>query len=88
MVERIRAVKARDGTVTVKPGREAEILRALAARHEGDFPFAAVARLWREIIAGITRMEMAEYAVAVHMPAGGCRLLGTWRATSSAARPR
>lgn len=68
LVERIRAVKARDGTPTVKPGREAEILRALAARHDGDFPFAAVARIWREIIAGITRMEMAEYSVAVVVP--------------------
>jgi len=65
LVERIRAVKARDGTSTVKPGREAEILRALAARHEGDFPFAAVARIWREIIAGITRMEMTGYSIAV-----------------------
>jgi len=74
LVERIRAVKARDGSVIVKPGREAEILRALAVRHDGDFPFAAIARIWREIIAGITRMEMAEYAVAVYMPAGdtGC----------------
>jgi chorismate mutase len=68
LVERVRAVKARDGTVTVKPGREAEILRALAARHDGEFPFAAVARIWREIIAGITRMEMAEYSIAVYMP--------------------
>lgn len=70
LVERVRAVKARDGTAVVKPGREAEILRALAARHDGDFPFAAVARIWREIIAGITRMEMAEYSVAVYMPDG------------------
>ena len=68
LIERIRAVKARDDIPTVKPGREAEILRALAARHDGEFPFTAVARIWREIIAGITRMEMAEYSVAVLMP--------------------
>ena len=66
LVDQIRAVKARDSITTVRPGREADILRALAARHDGRFPFAAVARIWREIIAGITRMEMPEYAVAVH----------------------
>lgn len=71
LVERIRAVKARDGIPTVKPGREAEILRTLAARHDGGFPFAAVARIWREIIAGITRMEKADYSVAVLMPDSG-----------------
>ena len=68
LVERIRTVKARDGIPLVKPGREAEILRALAARHEGEFPFAAVARIWREIIAAITRMELADYSVAVFLP--------------------
>ena len=66
LVDRIRAVKARDSITTVRPGREADILRALAARHDGRFPFAAVARIWREIIAGITRMEMPEYTVAVY----------------------
>lgn len=69
LVERVRAIKARDDIPTVKPGREAEILRALAARHDGGFPFGAVARIWREIIAGITRMEAADYSVAVLMPA-------------------
>ncbi len=74
LVERIRVVKARDSVTTVRPGREADIMRALAARHDGNFPFAAIARIWREIIANITRMEMPEYAVAV-FPGGetpGC----------------
>lgn len=75
LVERIRAVKARDSITTVRPGREARILRGLAARHEGDFPFAAVARIWREIIAGITRMEMPEYSVAVY---GAADDIGCW----------
>jgi chorismate mutase len=69
LVEEIRRVKSRDSITTVRPGREAEILRALFRRHDGAFPFAAVARIWREIIAGITRMEMPTYSVAVH--AGG-----------------
>lgn len=69
LVEEIRRVKARDAITTVRPGREAEILRTLFRRHDSAFPFAAVARIWREIIAGITRMEMPGYSVAVH--AGG-----------------
>lgn len=65
LVDRIRAVKDRDTIAPIRPGREAMILRRLKERHAGDFPFAAVARIWREIIAGITRMEMPAYAVAV-----------------------
>jgi len=67
LVEAIREVKARDSITIIRPGREASILRTLFRRHDSAFPFAAVARIWREIIAGITRMEMTEYAVAVHV---------------------
>lgn len=67
LVEAIRQVKTRDSIATVRPGREAEILRSLSQRHDSAFPFAAVARIWREIIAAITRMEMPDYTVAVHM---------------------
>jgi chorismate mutase / prephenate dehydratase len=65
LVEEIRRVKARDSVTTVRPGREADILRNLHRHHDSAFSFAAIARIWREIIAGITRMEMPEYAVAV-----------------------
>ncbi len=65
LVEEIRRVKARDAITTVRPGREADILRNLHRHHKSAFSFAAVARIWREIIAGITRMEMPAYAVAV-----------------------
>lgn len=67
LVEAIREVKARDSITVIRPGREADILRTLFRRHESAFPFAAIARIWREIIAGITRMEMTEYAVAVYL---------------------
>lgn len=67
LVETIREVKARDSITVIRPGREADILRTLFRRHESAFPFAAIARIWREIIAGITRMEMTEYAVAVYL---------------------
>lgn len=65
LVDSIRAAKADDSTGIVRPGREAEILRTLFRNHDSAFPFAAVARVWRELIAGITRMEMSDYAVAV-----------------------
>ncbi|MDH3699844.1 MAG: chorismate mutase [Alphaproteobacteria bacterium] len=65
LVDRIRAVKSRDSIAPIRPGREALILRRLASKHNGGFPFGAIARIWREIIAGITRMEKSDYAVAV-----------------------
>jgi len=67
LVEAIREVKARDSVTVIRPGREAVILRTLFRRHDSAFPFAAIARIWREIIAGITRMEMSEYTVAVYV---------------------
>lgn len=39
LVEEIRRVKARDAITTVRPGREADILRSLLRRHDGPFPF-------------------------------------------------
>jgi chorismate mutase/prephenate dehydratase len=66
LVERIRAVKRLESIATVRPGREALILRKLMERHRGRFPKGAIARIWREIIAGITRMEMKSYAIAVY----------------------
>lgn len=54
---RVSAVKG-DGPL-VRPGREMAILRRLAARHRGPLPFAVVARIWREIIGAMTRIEGA-----------------------------
>lgn len=65
LVDSIRAAKEGDSSGIVRPGREANILRTLFSNHNSGFPFAAVARVWREIIAGITRMEMSDYAIAV-----------------------
>jgi len=52
------------GAVTVRPAREAEILRRLIARHRGTFPPAIVARIWREIITANTALQ-GPFAVAV-----------------------
>lgn len=45
----IGATKAGNGPA-MRPGREAQILRRLVARHQGDFPRPVLVRIWREII--------------------------------------
>tara|TARA_B100000519_G_scaffold43866_1_gene34644 strand:- start:2020 stop:2880 length:861 start_codon:yes stop_codon:yes gene_type:complete len=70
LVKRIREVKRLESIATIRPGREASILRKLIARHQGRFPVGAITRIWREVIAGITRMEMPSYAVAVYAADG------------------
>jgi len=49
--------KASDGGPTFRPAREAQLLRRLLARHEGDLPKAVLVRLWREIISSSTRLQ-------------------------------
>jgi chorismate mutase-like protein len=51
-----------------QPGREAQILRRLAARHHGALPVATVVRIWREMLAATVRLE-TPFAVAVFAPA-------------------
>lgn len=43
--------------IAFRPGREAEILRSLAARHEGALPLEVVIRIWREIMSAMTRLQ-------------------------------
>ncbi|HKY94129.1 MAG TPA: chorismate mutase [Kiloniellales bacterium] len=52
------------GSGTVRPAREAAILRRLVARHKGPFPRAIVARIWREIISANTALQ-GPFSVAV-----------------------
>jgi chorismate mutase len=47
-----------------RPGREAEMMRRLAARHDGALPLATVEHIWREIITTFTRMQ-APFDVAI-----------------------
>ncbi len=65
VVRRIADTKSRSGVSAMRPGREAEILRRLAARHHGPFPRGALVRIWREIIASVTAMQ-GPYAIAVY----------------------
>ncbi|HEY4344357.1 MAG TPA: chorismate mutase [Parvibaculum sp.] len=43
--------------IAFRPGREAEVLRRLAARQTGHFPLKVVFRLFREIISTMTRIQ-------------------------------
>jgi len=40
-----------------RPGREADMMRRLVARHEGALPLATIEHIWREIITTFTRMQ-------------------------------
>lgn len=51
-----------------RPQRESQVLRRLVARHRGDFPAAAVVRIWREIMSAMLTLE-GRFSVAVCMPA-------------------
>ncbi|MBC8130451.1 MAG: chorismate mutase [Rhizobiaceae bacterium] len=54
---------ARNGAA-FRPGREADMMRRLARRHEGHLPITAVEHLWREIISTFTALQ-APFEVAV-----------------------
>lgn len=45
------------GTVPLRPGREAAIVRRLLARHRGAFPASSLVRVWRELICGMTALQ-------------------------------
>jgi chorismate mutase-like protein len=47
-----------------RPGREADMMRRLVARHDGALPLATVEHIWREIITTFTRMQ-APFDVAI-----------------------
>ena len=72
IVEDIRKIKKRAGPA-LRPGREAMILRRLAAKHQGAFPLPALVCLWREMMGGFTHMQQP-FSGAVHAPEGSDRL--------------
>jgi len=47
-----------------RPGREADMMRRLVARHEGALPIWTVEHIWREIITTFTRMQ-ARFDVSI-----------------------
>lgn len=66
LVDLIARAKGTD-TAFIRPGREAQILRRLIARHRGPFPKVVVVRIWREIISALTALQ-GPFAVAVYVP--------------------
>ena len=65
VVEGIAALKQRDATPPLRPGREARIIRRLLARHRGPFPKPMLVRLWRELLAGTLAIQL-DLHVAVY----------------------
>ncbi len=56
VVAAIGRAKRPDG-VFIRPGRHANVLRRLAARHSGPFPLLALLRVWNEIIGPMTGLQ-------------------------------
>ena len=74
VVERIKTAKAaHGGGFAFRPGREAMVLRCLAARSEGRFPLPALVRVWREVIAAFTYLQTPFEVAVVAGPDGAVR---------------
>lgn len=69
IVDDVRKLKGKQH-LHIRPGREAQMLRALAARPQGRIPEGMVVRLWREMIGGFTMLEGA-FKVGVYAPDKG-----------------
>ena len=74
VVAQVAASKKGDNVAFYQPGREAQILRRLAARHHGVLPVATVLRIWREMLAATVRIE-TPFSIAVFAPA---KVPGFW----------
>ena len=73
IVAAIGRLKKADATPPLRPGREAQILRRLVARHRGPFPRPVLVRLWRELLSGTIAMQ-AELQIAVFASASASGL--------------
>jgi chorismate mutase / prephenate dehydratase len=67
VVESVGRLKRADASPPLRPGREAQILRRLLARHRGAFPKPVLVRLWRELLAGSLAIQ-ADLQIAVYAP--------------------
>ena len=67
VVESVGRLKRTDATPPLRPGREAQILRRLLARHRGPFPKPVLVRLWRELLAGSLAIQV-DLHIAVYAP--------------------
>jgi len=60
----IRTKRTEQSGAAFRPGREAEMMRRLVARHDGGLPLTTIEHIWREIITTFTRMQ-APFDIAV-----------------------
>ena len=70
VIARVAVNKKEGNLAAFQPGREAEIIRRLVARHRGNFPIATLVRMWREMLAATLRLQ-SPFAVAVYAPPEG-----------------
>src|SRR5436190_12143107 len=56
------------GGLSLRPGREAEVLRQRLAAHDGAFPAAAVYRMWREMMSAFALMQTPGLKIAICRP--------------------
>ena len=61
------AVAKAGETVKIRPAREAQILRRLIDRQDGEFPKQNMLRIWREIFSAMLRLE-GSFSLAVYQP--------------------
>ncbi len=64
VVARMAASRVKGDASSLRPGREAIILRRLLARHSGPLPAVALVRLWREILSASNAMQ-GSFSVAL-----------------------
>jgi len=69
VIDQVRKIKGKQH-IYIRPGREAQMLRALTGRPQGKIPEGLVVRLWREMISAFTLQEGA-VKIAVTVPAKG-----------------
>jgi chorismate mutase-like protein len=57
IVENVKEAKENAGGAIFRPGREADILRRLAARHSGTLPRDVIIRMWRELVSAFVGIQ-------------------------------
>lgn len=57
IVDHVKEAKEDTGGTIFRPGREAEILRRLAARHTGTLPRDVIIRMWRELVSAFVGIQ-------------------------------
>lgn len=69
IIDQVRKLKGKQH-LYIRPGREAQMVRALLGRPQGKLPEGLISRVWRELISGFTLME-GGLKVVVYTPEKG-----------------